>query len=177
MVAEDNSPYFEFIYRFLGEGRIGVEIGVADGGSAIYALPYLKPEKYYMVDPWMLYEGYYTGHFTQADFEDMYAMAIKRMEPYPAAQILRMTSEEASRVVPNDLDFVYVDGNHAYDFKMLDMECWYPKIHSGGVLGGDDYNIEDTQRVVRDFCDKYNLTFEVSTFTHPHALEFWIVKP
>lgn len=177
MVCEEDSPCFRFLYQFLGEGSTGVEIGVADGGNAMYALPYLKPTKYYLVDPWKLYTGYNSGKFTQEDFDEMYALAVRRMEAYPAAQFFRTTSEEAAKVIPDELDFVYIDGNHAYDFKMLDMECWYPKVRSGGVLCGDDYNIEDTQRVVRDFCDKYNLTFEVSTFTHPHALEFWIVKP
>lgn len=175
-MGSDTSPCFKFIRNFLGGGTVGVEIGVADGGNAEVVLSYLEPTEYYMIDPWEVYPGYNTN-FVQEDFDAMYKVAVLRTKNYSAAKILRMASKEASELVPNNLDFVYVDGNHAYDFKMLDMELWYPKIRSGGVLCGDDYNLESTQKVVSEFCDKYNLSFETSPLTPPHPPEFWIVKP
>lgn len=177
MSIGENSPCFRFIHDFLGTGGVGVEIGVGDGGNACAAVEYIQPTKYYLVDPWRLYEGYNPGKFTQAYFDKLYARVRQDFANAENVCILRLTSEEAATVVPDDLDFVYVDGNHAYDFKMLDMELWYPKIRSGGVLGGDDYNMASTQAVVRDFCGSRGLSFEVSEFTPPHPLEFWIIKP
>ncbi len=176
MSVGENSPCFEFIHRFLGTGGVGVEIGIADGGNAEAVLAYIRPDTYYLVDPWQVYEGYNTK-FPQKHFDELYDTVVRKFSGNAAASILRMTSEQASEVVPDRLDFVYVDGNHAYEFKMLDMERWYPKIRSGGVLCGDDYNIVATQQVVRDFCDKHKVTFEVSEFTPPHPPEFWIIKP
>ena len=36
-------------------------------------------------------------------------------------------------------DFIYIDGNHSYDFVKADLEAWWPKLKSGGAICGDDY--------------------------------------
>jgi hypothetical protein len=44
-------------------------------------------------------------------------------------------SEEIDQV-----DVVYIDGNHNYGDVKSDIAAWYDKIPSGGVLAGHDYN-------------------------------------
>ena len=65
-------------------------------------------------------------------------------------QFIKLTSEQAIRLsclIPNDLDFVYIDGNHDYDYVKKDLELYYPKLKGGGVLGGDNFEVE-FQRLV-----------------------------
>ena len=50
-----------------------------------------------------------------------------------------MTSHEASSVVPDNLDFVFIDGDHSYKAVLLDLNDWVPKIRSGGLLIGHDW--------------------------------------
>ena len=51
-----------------------------------------------------------------------------------------MTSEQASNLfADNSLDFVYIDGNHKYEYVLQDLNLWYPKVKQGGYLMGDDY--------------------------------------
>jgi hypothetical protein len=36
-------------------------------------------------------------------------------------------------------DWVYIDGNHLYEFVKDDLESFYRKVRSGGFIAGDDY--------------------------------------
>ena len=39
----------------------------------------------------------------------------------------------------NYFDWIYIDGNHQYEFVKKDLELYYPKIKMGGFITGDDY--------------------------------------
>jgi hypothetical protein len=52
----------------------------------------------------------------------------------------RCGSQEASvRFADGSFDWVYVDGNHLYEFVRADLELYDLKVREGGVLAGDDY--------------------------------------
>jgi hypothetical protein len=174
MAIGENSPCFEFIYEYLGKDLVGVEIGIWDGGNAEAVLNYIQPRIYFMIDPYKEFKG---SSKKQEEFDRTYEEMCKKFSYYPGVIIMRKTSVEAAPGVVNNLDFVYVDGDHSYDMKMKDMETWYPKIRPGGVLCGDDYNLMTTKKVVKDFCQKHNLEFDYSENSDPHPPEFWIIKP
>ena len=51
-----------------------------------------------------------------------------------------MTSMEAVSKIPDaSLDFVYIDGRHEFDFIMMDLIAWAPKVRAGGIVSGHDY--------------------------------------
>lgn len=52
--------------------------------------------------------------------------------------IKKLSSEAVTQFENNSLDFVYIDGNHEYDYVLHDLEDWYPKIKTGGILAGHD---------------------------------------
>ncbi len=39
----------------------------------------------------------------------------------------------------NYFDWIYVDGDHSYEFVKKDLELFFPKVKSGGYITGDDY--------------------------------------
>jgi len=52
----------------------------------------------------------------------------------------RLTSEEGAKLFEDgEFDFVYIDGNHIYEYVKLDIKCWLPKIRKDGWIGGHDY--------------------------------------
>ena len=49
----------------------------------------------------------------------------------------------------NSIDFIYIDGNHQYDFVKKDLEDYVPKVKVGGVIAGHDYGGPTTPGVTK----------------------------
>jgi hypothetical protein len=71
------------------------------------------------------------------------------------------------------VDFVYIDGNHKYDYVKRDLELYYPLVKSSGVIGGHDFraDCEGLCRAVLEFVDKNNLKLQ------GFKMDYWMVKP
>ncbi len=68
-------------------------------------------------------------------------------------EYIRATSLVAARRFEDgSLDFVFVDGSHAFRDVLDDLEAWYPKVRAGGTLAGHDYHWPEVRRAVREFC-------------------------
>jgi hypothetical protein len=44
--------------------------------------------------------------------------------------------------LPSNLDFVYIDGNHDYEYIKKDLQFYYGKVRDSGLLGGHDFSNE-----------------------------------
>jgi len=55
---------------------------------------------------------------------------------------VRMTSLEAARALAVTADLVFIDGDHREEAVIADIEAWRPHVRPGGILCGDDYNVE-----------------------------------
>ena len=88
---------------------------------------------------------------------------------------IKKFSEEAVDDIPNDLDFVYIDGNHSYEFVKKDIELYYAKMRSGGVLGGHDFNSFSlgVVKAVLEFANNYDLPI----YGKGSFIDWWVVKP
>lgn len=47
--------------------------------------------------------------------------------------------EVAERFEDDTLDFIYIDGDHSENAVFDDLNAWYPKLNSGGLMAGHDY--------------------------------------
>jgi hypothetical protein len=82
----------------------------------------------------------------------------------------------------SELDFVYIDGDHSYEFVSTDIKAWWPKVQSGGILAGHDYTPGNSDyghtygviQAVTEFAEKHALT--VNTTSEQYAT-WWVVKP
>lgn len=63
------------------------------------------------------------------------------LDPYPGrVWAIKNTSINASKIIDdNSLDWIFIDGNHAYEPFLKDIYAWWPKLRVGGLLCGDDY--------------------------------------
>jgi hypothetical protein len=123
----------------------GVEVGVAFGGHSESILEIETVEMLWAIDPF-LHQGDYDDpiNVEQERFDRIHAFTSERLARFGArAMLLRMSSEEAVAVVPDDIDFVYVDAIHTLDAVWDDLWRWAPKIRPGGILGGHDYGHPD----------------------------------
>lgn len=119
-----------------------VEIGTHRADFAQVLLTYW-PGRLFCIDPWENLPGY----GDQAKYlwgtgnrEEDFQAAKEALSPYlNRAMFMRSTSEQAVVSFADDsLDFVYVDGNHYSEYVLQDLQLWWPKLRSGGVMAGHD---------------------------------------
>ncbi len=65
--------------------------------------------------------------------------------------VIRECSWEASRHFEDEsVQVVYIDADHTYYGVSRDIDAWYPKVKSGGWIGGHDFPIPDVKKAVAD---------------------------
>jgi hypothetical protein len=164
-------PMIRFVRKVQGDTPlVGAEIGTAFGINAESILKILNIRKLYLVDP---YEFYVQDEKPIEQFLNAKEEAMKRLEPFKdKLQWIFLKSDGAVSMIPDNLDFVYIDGNHEYSFVKSDIENYYPKVKAGGVIGGHDFrgNYFGLMCAVLTFCMNNNLKL------HAQMPDWWLVK-
>ena len=116
-----------------GDNLVGAEIGVYKGAHAESLLENLSMKKLYLIDSYCIYDEFDEGKKHYGVDEDTLHVAEReakeRLKRFSDKVIhVRKKSSEALEDIPGELDFVYVDGNHQYEFVREDIENYYPKI-------------------------------------------------
>jgi hypothetical protein len=125
-------------FKKLGQGLIGVEIGVDRGKNSDFLLRKLSLKKLYLID------------------------IIKKVNiKNSRAVFIQKSSDDCTKIIPDNLDFVYVDGDHSYEQVKKDIKNYYPKIRKGGILAGHDINQTGVFKAVSEFAVKNNLDVKV----------------
>ena len=121
---------------------VGAEVGVAEGIYSEVLCRNIPGLKLTCVDLW---DTYYRGDNNRVKIKDRamqdeaISLAHEKLDKY-GATFFRKSSLEALHDIPDDsLDFVYIDGDHAFDFVMVDLIGWSHKVKSGGIISGHDY--------------------------------------
>lgn len=137
--------------------KVGVEVGTEQGKYAAKIFESNPQVKLYCVDSWKA-ETYYHLDTKQEVMDAMYEEAKQRLASYDC-EIMRMTSMEAvKKFKPNSIDFVFIDGNHNFEFVKEDIEHWSKIVKPGGIVYGHDYwDHNDVRRAV----DEYIKTSEI----------------
>jgi len=126
---------------FLNEGAVCAEIGVWKGDFSKEILK-KNPSKLYLIGPWKsIADVPARWHAAPQDEMDaIYNDVANVFTSDDRVEIIRKLSDDAaSDIEDGSLDWIYVDGNHSYEFVKSDLENWWPKLKSGGALCGDDY--------------------------------------
>jgi SAM-dependent methyltransferase len=166
-VGEEDSMYYvlterERLLHFFPPGAVGAEIGVAEGRYSAAILEAAQPALLHLIDPWSHLEPGSDLHraseflagidparagdeadapppFNAAGDAD-YARIVARFEADPRVRLHRQYSYKAAASFgPGHFDFVYLDGNHHYEFVLRDLEDFAARLKPGGLLFGHDY--------------------------------------
>jgi hypothetical protein len=121
--------------RSKNEELVGVEIGVAKGVNALSLLEELSIRKLFLVDPYVPY----VDAAQRVSHKDSFIVAWNKLSNFRQVQFIKKTSRDAVKDVGEPLDFVYIDGNHSYEYVKNDIALYYPLVKAGGVIGGHDY--------------------------------------
>jgi len=75
---------------------------------------------------------------------------------------------DAKGLIPDGLDFVYIDGDHSLDSVYTDIVDYYPKVKKDGIIGGHDFKFFSVRRAVYRFFDVKDVFVE--------NCDWWVVK-
>lgn len=64
---------------------------------------------------------------------------IKNNVRHLITDIKSISWEASEKFLNNSVDFVFIDADHSYESVSKDIECWFPKIKSGGIISGHDF--------------------------------------
>ena len=179
--GEDRSPISLRISRHRGllalwhdlGYRVGAEIGVETGRYSEEICRALPGVKLYCVDPWEAYDRY-ADHVSQSRLDHFYNVTVSRLRNVNQfdAEILRETSLDAARRFKlGALDFVFIDGNHHFDFVVQDIIAWTPLVRRGGIVAGHDYKPEGSEHTPIPF----GVIEAVNAYTAAHKISPWFV--
>jgi len=141
-VKNEIMPILFSEHNLLGRG---VEVGVHLGENACRIL-----EEYQgtvdLIDPWINlpdeeYDDAINNGNRNSDFENCrnkLGVFQGRVNYHQKRSI-----EAVDSFSDESLDFVFIDGNHKYEYVKADLEAWYPKVRQGGIIAGDDYIKKD----------------------------------
>lgn len=166
------------ILNALPKGGIGMEIGVHKGDFSRQLLEVAQPKVLHLVDPWEhkndeIYKNAWYGGVAKggpAELDARYMGVRQRFssEIETGRVVLhRMYSDAALKTFDdNSLDWVYIDGNHIYEFVLNDLRYSWAKVHPGGLVCGDDYGSvgwwqDGVTRAVTEFTDELEIAANI----------------
>lgn len=139
-----------FLLDMLPRKSVGVEIGVHKGDFSKSMLEVVRPRELHLIDPWKheasttYKDAWYGGQANgQAEMDERYRQVCARFEREirrGQVTVHRACSAAALGGFPDEyFDWVYIDGNHLYEYVKADLELALAKTRPGGFIAGDDY--------------------------------------
>lgn len=129
------------------------EIGVWNGGFSGVILEVTQPRELTLIDPWELLSGQDEGEWTHKKHQNhefmqgMYTNVARNYAHLPNVKISKGFSAEVLETFPdNYFDWLYIDGNHLYEFVRKDVEIAFRKVRTGGIIAGDDFYWKKNER-------------------------------
>jgi len=156
---------------------VGCEIGVKSGRHARLMLENLDIKKLYLIDPWDFFPERFVleGRARKGQFH----FCAKQLSPWnEKIKYYTEFSEDAYKHFKNEsLDFVYIDGNHDYEFIKRDIELYWSKLKVGGLMAGHDF-MEKWQGVIDAVNDSFGDNYETGQTIEKkrNNVEWWIWK-
>lgn len=167
-----NRPMIRFIYNKFGKmPLVGAELGVAGGSNARYIMQLLNLSEFHLIDIW---EDYGERNRIEQRYSSCYETVKTNFASYKNVQIHKAASlDKVKDFSDGQLDFIYIDANHTR--MKEDIEAWFPKIKSGGVIGGHDYTSgwQEVKNDVDWWVDKLKIDGVKFQFYNEHP-DWWI---
>jgi len=159
---------------------VGVEIGVFLGKNSLKILNNLDIKKLYLIDPYE--KGVRFKNIGCVDGVEIKKHALKKLDSYNNKIIwIEDISNNVVYYIEDELDFVYVDGDHTYDGVIKDLNNFYKLIKIGGLIGGHDFDKEtagnQVRRAVYDFFKPLNKqVYSDSDPDDSKTMDWWVFK-
>lgn len=139
----------------------GVEIGVRRGGYSKKLLQANPNLHLTCIDPWSPYHFRYPKEKQDA----LYEKTCRRLKNANATILRKYSMEALADFEDESLDFAFIDGNHKFDYVMMDIIEWSKKLKQYGIMAVHDYYHFGWAGVVQ----------AVNAYTSSHHIDPWYV--
>ena len=160
------------------ENLVGAEIGVCGGHHASFFLSELDIDFVFLIDPYVEYKN--LGRlWVSKEVKEWKKLVHINLDKYKhkIKWIKEKSADAVKFITDNSLDFVYIDGNHDYEFVVEDISLYYPKLKIGGLLSGHDYNYGSVKKAVNEFINKQKLKLHTENFANgKRNYDWWVWK-
>ena len=148
---EKSTSSRDFLLQSLPKNSVGLEIGVNNGDFSERILEIAQPKKLHLIDPWkffntdsMIDTPYGKGSvYNQLEMDKKFENVKKRFSNEILNRQIVIHRGFSDEIMPtfenNYFDWVYVDGNHLYDYVKKDLQLCYEKTKNHSLITGDDY--------------------------------------
>jgi len=171
-------------YNIPTDGLVGVEIGVRRGYNSACILNNLPIKCLYLIDPYRRYKEIDVSYNPSVEYLYFKELILDR---YNNIKFIKKMSHDAVEDIPNELDFVYIDGNHKYQYIKDDINDYYGKVKKCGYFGGHDYDRvrhhNHVKKAVDRFIEEKHLKLYSEKKHDPYskkkgegATDWWIIK-
>ncbi len=162
-----------FAKKYFKDKPINVaEIGVFMGKNSKSILKELNVKKIYLIDPYEKYSGYSEDGLYD-ELSRARKIAHKALRDYNKKIIwVERYSDIAADRIKEEIDFVYIDGNHAYKYVKKDINLYWKKLRKEGILAGHDIADKDVSKALIEFV----LEKKIKMVYFGDKLDWWIIK-
>jgi hypothetical protein len=159
------------------------EIGVWNGKFSAAILEVTTPKELVLIDPWDLLSAQPADEMTHHLHKDdgamgaMFAHVSALYADREEVKIRKGFSADVLASYDDDyFDWVYIDGNHLYDFVAADLRVAAKKVRVGGIIAGDDFFWKKDERMhvreaVLDFLEAAGLPRKPNRIGQQYMLE------
>lgn len=140
------------LIKQLGNDLFGVELGVWYGNNSAYLLQNCDNIKMLLgVDPYLPYQDW--NRYIGQDLVDAAKDAAKFHYGFfpDRSRLFVGTSTQAAAAIEEELDFIFIDGDHSYERVYEDLNLWYNKVGSGGLFSGHDFSLPGVNKAILRF--------------------------
>ena len=129
---------------------VGAELGIFHGKLSMRLLK--RPDLFlHMIDTWASAEARTKSYAESGDAVaklGKFEMSLAKHDAFSNTHFAEnrrkihqdLTALAAKKFEDGSLDFVFIDADHSYEGVRGDIELWLPKVKSGGLLCGHDYD-------------------------------------
>lgn len=118
----------------------GAEIGVRTGKFSRVLCEENDSLHLMSIDPYIVGYEDVRARKIGIDKQEKFYQGAKELLGNYNCSLIRKESLDAVRDIPYEsLDFVYIDGNHQFDYVMCDIIEWAKRVRKGGIVAGHDY--------------------------------------
>jgi hypothetical protein len=164
------SPHLDFMKKLkekMGEKcKLYVEIGVLYGGSMILQMDMPFKCKHIGIDPFTGYYGKDYDPYRKINLQNHYDIVYENLtknNPHNQEwELVKGKSEDVHETIPNNIDYLFIDGDHSFQGVMNDFINYKDKVSENGYIVFDNYNDNcwaDVTKAVDKIVEDYKHQF------------------